>query len=269
MNTSQRQSILDAIVEFEKVDFETPFKDKYKDVETLDSVIVAEYSVAELFFISKKAVAQLKRFLENSNWQIIPCDNIQIPLYGNISLRNVIVNMTNYFNSASYDSVVKQVKPLVYFEMMCGFWDQPKKIELGIREASLKTLEQRAELTMSHIDAREDKIKSLIDLLEIKKIEIEKLINAKTQELEILKNNQVESNAILDTIKNTQQYAKNSQDAIETLNGNANNIVTALRSVLEQIVKQKNTNDDIIAQSRKALDDFQSDAESKISTISS
>ena len=31
MNANQRQSILDAIVEFEKTDFETPFKDKYKD----------------------------------------------------------------------------------------------------------------------------------------------------------------------------------------------------------------------------------------------
>ena len=30
MNVTQRQSILDAIVEFEKADFNTPFQNKYK-----------------------------------------------------------------------------------------------------------------------------------------------------------------------------------------------------------------------------------------------
>ena len=31
MNVTQRQSILDAIVEFEKADYNTPFQNKYKD----------------------------------------------------------------------------------------------------------------------------------------------------------------------------------------------------------------------------------------------
>ena len=269
MNANQRQSILDAIVEFEKADFETPLKNKYKDVETLNSIVIADYSIAELFAMAKRSVSQLREFLENGNWQIIPSDNIPMPLYGNITLRNIVINITNYLKSASYDKAIVQIKPLIYFEMMCGFWDQPKRIELGIRDASLKILEQRAELTMSHIDAREDKVKLLIDELESKRAEIEKLINTKKQELETLKNNQSESNVILEKIKGIQQTATSAQTAIGTLNGEANNIVTALKNAQTYIIDQINVNKETIAQSKKALEDFNTDAEYKISKITS
>lgn len=269
MNANQRQSILDAIVEFEKADFETPFKNKYKDTATFDSIVIADYSIAELFAMAKRAIAQLKEFLDNGNWQVIPSDNIPMSIYGNITLRNVIINITNNFKSAAYEQAATQVKSLVYLEMRCGFWDQPKRIELGIRESSLKTLEQRAELTMTHIDAREDKVKLLIDELETKKSEIEKLINTKRQELETLKNNQSESNVILEKIKGAQQTATSAQTAIETLNGEANNIVTALKNAQTHIIDQIEINKETISQSKKALEDFREEATTKISKITS
>lgn len=269
MNANQRQSILDAIVEFEKADFETPFKNKYKDTATFDSIVIADYSIAELFAMAKRAIAQLKEFLDNGNWQVIPSDNIPMPIYGNITLRNVIVNLTNNLKSAIYDQAATQAKSLVYFEMRCGFWDQPKRIELGIRESSLKTLEQRAELILSHIDARESKINLLIDGLETQKNEIEKLINTKKQELETLKNNQSESNVILEKIKGAQQTATSAQTAIETLNGEANNIVTALKNVQTHIIDQIEINKETISQSKKALEDFREEATTKISKITS
>lgn len=269
MNANQRQSILDVIVEFEKADFETPFKNKYKDTETFDSIVIADYSIAELFAMAKRSVSQLKEFLENGNWQIIPSDNIQIPMYGSITLRNVIINTTNYLNSASYDHAASQIKPLVYFEMMCGFWDQPKRIELGIRESSLKTLEQRAELTMTHIDAREDKVKLLIDELESKKIEIEKLINTKRQELETLKNNQTESNNILKDIQGASKSATSELSTIETHNKKVQTILDELETAQRKVEEQIKTNNTHITDSKSALDDFNSDAASKIAQIKS
>ena len=269
MNANQRQSILDAIVEFEKADFETPFKNKYKDTETFDSIVIADYSIAELFAMAKRSVSQLKEFLENGNWQIIPSDNIQIPMYGSITLRNVIINTTNYLNSASYDHAASQIKPLVYFEMMCGFWDQPKRIELGIRESSLKTLEQRAELTMTHIDAREDKVKLLIDELESKKSEVEKLINTKRQELETLKNNQSESNNILKDIQGASKSATSELSTIETHNKKVQTILDELETAQRKVEEQIKTSNIHITDSRSALDDFNSDAASKIAQIKS
>lgn len=269
MNANQRQSILDAIVEFEKADFETPFKNKYKDTETFDSIVIADYSIAELFAMAKRSVSQLKEFLENGNWQIIPSDNIQIPMYGSITLRNVIINTTYYLNSALYDRAASQIKPLVYFEMMCGFWDQPKRIELGIRESSLKTLEQRAELTMTHIDAREDKVKLLIDELESKKSEIEKLINIKRQELETLKNNQSESNNILKDIQGASKSATNELSTIETHNKKVQTILDELETAQRKVEEQIKTSDTHITDSKSALDGFNSDAVSKIAQIKS
>ena len=269
MNATQRQSILDAIMEFEKADFNTPFQNRYKDTATIDSIVVADFSIAEIFTLAKRAVSQLNDFLENGNWKIIPSDNIPLPLYGNISLRNIVVNITNYFKSASYQHAVTQIKSLVYFEMQCGFWDQPKHIEIGIHESTLKGLEQRAKLTMSHIDVRENKVKSLIEELETKKIEIENLIKTKRQELETLKNNQSESNTILANIKNAQNNATASQKAIEDLNGKANTVVTALQEDQKRIKEQIKESDDTIKQSKKALNDFNSDAATKISQITS
>ena len=269
MNANQRQSILDAIVEFEKADFETPFKNKYKDTETFDSIVIADYSIAELFAMAKRSVSQLKEFLENGNWQIIPSDNIQIPMYGSITLRNVIINTTYYLNSALYDRAASQIKPLVYFEMMCGFWDQPKRIELGIRESSLKTLEQRAELTMTHIDAREDKVKLLIDELESKKSEIEKLINIKRQELDTLKNNQSESNNILKDIQGASKSATNELSTIETHNKKVQTILDELETAQRKVEEQIKTSDTHITDSKSALDGFNSDAVSKIAQIKS
>lgn len=269
MNANQRQSILDAIVEFEKADFETPFKNKYKDVETFDSIVIADFSIAQLFAISKRAIAQLKELLENGNWQIIPSDNIQMPLYGSITLRNAIVNTTSFLRSASYDQAATQIKSLVYFEMMCGFWEQPKKIELGIRESSLKTLEQRAELTMTHIDAREDKVKLLIDELESKKTEIEKLINIKRQELETLKNNQSESNSILKDIQGASKSATNELSTIETRNKKAQTIIDELEAAQKKVEEQIKTSNTNITDSKNALDDFNSDAAIKIAQIKS
>lgn len=269
MNANQRQSILDAIVEFEKADFETPFKNKYKDTATFDSIVIADYSIAELFAMAKRAIAQLKEFLDNGNWQVIPSDNISMPIYGNITLRNVIVNLTNNLKSAIYDQAAIQAKSLVYFEMRCGFWDQPKRIELGIRESSLKTLEQRAELTMSHIDARDDKVKLLIDELETKKSEIEKLINTKRQEFETLKNNQLESNNILKDIQGASKSATSELSTIETHNKKVQTILDDLETAQRKVEEQIKTSNANITDAKSALDNFNSDAESKISKITS
>lgn len=269
MNATQRQSILDAIEEFEKADFDTPFQNKYKDTATIDSIVVADYSIAEIFALAKRAVSQLNDFLENGSWKIIPSDNISLPLYGNISLRNTIVNMTNNLKLPSYEQAVSQIKSLVYFEMQCGFWDQPKRIELGIRESTLKELEQRAKFTMLHTNVRENKVKSLIEELENKKVEIENLIKTQRQEFAILKNNQSESNTILENIKTAQNNATSRQDAIETLNGKANTIVTALKTAQERINEQIKENEDANARLGKALEDFNKEAAEKITQIRS
>ena len=141
MNATQRQNILDAIVEFRKTDFDTPFQNKYKDTATIDNLVIADYSIAELLALARRAISQLENILENGDWQILPSDNVPVASYGSLTLRNAVANIKTYLSSASYESAASQIKALVYYEMKCGFWDQPNRIDLGIRELSLKILE--------------------------------------------------------------------------------------------------------------------------------
>ena len=269
MNATQRQNILDAIEGFRKSDFDTPFQNKYKDVDSVDNAMVSDYYVSDLLALARRAISQLDNILEKGEWQILPSDNVQVGLYGSITIRNTVQTITAYLSSGSYESAMSQIKALVYYEMMCGFWDQPKKIDLGIREFSLRKLEEKANLVMVHADAREEKVKTLIEELEKQKQEIVELISTKRKEFETLKNNQSDSNVILTNIKNTETNATTSQEAIETLNGKANNIVTALKSVQEHYQKQIEENDAIISQAKEALSNFNADANSKISQITS
>lgn len=269
MNATQRQNILDAIDEFKKTDFETPFQNKYKDTSTIDNVVVADYSISALLALAYRAIDQLEDILENGDWQVFPSDNVSVASYGSITLRNTVANIKAYLSTANYDSAASQIKALVYYEMKCGFWNQPKRMDLGIRESSLRKLEEKAVLAMTHTDAREEKVRSLIEDLEKKKEELTELISTKKKELELLKNNQAESSAILTNIKGTESSATSTKEAIETLNGKANTIVTALKSVYEHYQKQVEENEGIISQANQSLSTFNAEASSKIAQITS
>ena len=73
----------------------------------------------------------------------------------------------------------------------------------------------------------------------------------------------------MESIKNVQKNANINQETIEALNGKANNIVTALKSAQDHIQEQINTNNDVISQSKQALEDFKADSDYKISQITS
>ena len=269
MNTSQRQAILDAIEIFKKSNFEDAFKNRYKETANIHNVIVAEYSIAELFALTNRAIERLERFLNEGDWRILPSDNIPVFSYGTITLKNTITTIVNCFNSAMYEQAVPHVKSIVYFEMRSGFWNQPKRIELGIRETTLKTLEERAKLTMSHIDAREKNVQLLIETLDAKKKETEILINTKKQELETLKSNQSSSNTILANIKNILLNVTTARNDIVKLKDEAKNIISNLNDLQTKIEEQSQICDDNIEESQKSLKKFNNEAKTKIEEITS
>lgn len=269
MNTTQRQNTLDAIVSFQKADFYTPFKEKYGNEGTVDTITFSDYSVAELIALATRAVSQLESILNTNVWQVLPSDNIPLSIYGNVTLYTNISNITDRLLRANYNDAALSIKAQIYFQMLYGFWEKPKSFELKVRESSINKLEHRVELSNSLIDAKVNRANSLIDELEKRKNDLESLINTKKQELETLKSNQSESNTILESIRNAQKNASTNQETIEILNGKANSIVTALESAQKHIQEQIKTNEDTISQSKQALADFKEDSETKISKITS
>lgn len=269
MNTTQRQNTLDAIVSFQKADFYIPFKEKYGNEGTVDTITFSDYSVSELIALATRAVSQLESILNTNVWQVLPSDNIPLSIYGNVTLYTNISNITDRLLRANYKDAAFSIKAQIYFQMLYGFWEKPKTFERKIRESAISKLEHRVELSNSLIDAKVNRANSLIDELEKSKNDLENLINTKKQELETLKSNQSESNTTLESIRNTQKNANANLETIETLNGKANNIVTALESAQKHIQEQIKTNEDAISQSKQALEDFKADSDTKISKITS
>ena len=270
MNSAQRQRILDAIVEYQKADFDTPFQKKYKetDTNTVDTVLVGEYTIAELFAESRKAIDLLNEFLETGNWKVLPSDNVPLSSYGSFSLSSNIANMRNYFASASYEQAAQYVKALVYFEMHCGIWTQNKRGRTSTNK-SLVDLEEKLKLSLLHAKERENKVDELIEVLGNKKTEIEKLISTKRQELETLRINQSESNTILNNIRNIESNTVKLEKSITESDNKTKKIIDSLENSQSIVSNQISASNNNIAASKKSLVDFTEEAKSKITQIAS
>lgn len=270
MNSAQRQRILDAIVAYQKADFDTPFQKKYKetDTNTVDTVLVGEYTIAELFAESRKAIDLLNEFLETGNWKVLPSDNVPLSSYGSFSLSSNIANIRNYFASASYEQAAQYVKALVYFEMHCGIWTQNKRGRTSTNK-SLVDLEEKLKLSLLHAKERENKVDELIEVLGNKKTEIEKLISTKRQELETLRINQSESNTILNNIRNIESNTVRLEKSITESDNKTKKIIGSLEDSQSIVSEQISTSKNNIDASKKSLDDFTKEANSKITQISS
>ena len=270
MNSAQRQGILDAIVAYQKADFDTPFQKKYKetDTNTVDTVLVGEYTIAELFAESRKAIDLLNEFLETGNWKVLPSDNVPLSSYGSFSLSSNIANIRNYFASASYEQAAQYVKALVYFEMHCGIWTQNKRGRTSTNK-SLVDLEEKLKLSLLHAKERENKVDELIEVLGNKKTEIEKLISTKRQELETLRINQSESNTILNNIRNIESNTVKLEKSITESDNKTKKIIDSLENSQSVVSNQISASNNNIAASKKSLVDFTEEAKSKITQIAS
>jgi methyl-accepting chemotaxis protein len=238
MNLSQKQDILNLIESFERTGFETAFANKYRDTATVDSVSAADYSVAELFALSRKAINQLKNRLYSADWQVLPFSQ-NLNEYGIVSINNVITNITNHLINCNYNHAAASIKALVYYEMLNDFWSIPKKIDLGVRESSLSKLEQRAALMMTHAEERQKKINDLIGEVEKIKEALTTFKAEKDAEFNALKQNQAESNTLLSEIKNLKNQVDNTHSTINSINAQCDTVLKKLREELESVDKQQ------------------------------
>lgn len=238
MNLSQKQQVLDAIHSFEAVDFETAFAQKYKDTATMESVQAGDYSVADLLALGKKAVRQLNERLQNDDWQVLPfVQNLNEYVIANLYIH--IINIRKNLQAGAYPPAANQIKALVYYEIHNGFWNQPQKIELGIRESSLAKLEQRAALMMAHIEERQSKINQLIDDVNSLKEGLDEFRNEKKQEFQTIRRNQEESGRLLADIKKQEALAAAGQNNIVKVTEQCDNVLKKLQEERDAAKKQQ------------------------------
>lgn len=238
MNLTQKQQLLNAIQTFEKDDYEVAFVNRYKDTATIDSVQAGDYTVAELFALSKKAINQLKNRLESEDWQVLPMSS-NLNEYGMQNIQALINSTIHYLITCQYPKAAQQIKALVYYEIINGFWVFPKKIDLGIRESSLAKLEQRASLMMTHIEERQNNINKLIEEVDTIKKNLIDFQQEKTNSFQTLQRNQVASNQLYTEIENVRTQANVQQDTIKDITEQCNNILKKLRAEQDTALEQQ------------------------------
>ena len=270
MNSSQKQNVANAIQEFNNSEkqFEQNASSKYKNEQSIDTIIIKEYTLAEIFASSREVIDKISKRLEMEHWQILPHTAVTQE-FGQFSLNQCIVDLKNFLMQGNYDNASARLKALIYYATTNGFWQIPQKIELGIRESSLSKLEERAQLTMEHIDERAKIANNTISQLDDKVTELNQLITQKQQEFITLQNNQNQSNNILNNLTNVNNNAEAHNNAVEQIKNKCNTILTDLENKQEKVSQQQKDIDKQIETANSQLSGFETDSKEKIAAIQS
>ena len=236
MNSSQKQNVANAIQEFNSVEkqFEEIAAKKYQKEQSIDTIIIQDYTLSEIFSYSRDVIKKIAVRIEQDNWQILP-NNVVTQEFGQYQLRQCINEMRQWLMQPNYENAVQKTKALIYYATVNGFWQIPQKIELGIRESSLTKLEERAQLTMEHIDKRAETANATIKQLNEKVNELNKLIVQKQQEFATLQSNQNQSNNLLNNISNANNNAEAHNATIEKIKNKCNDVLTDLEQKREKV----------------------------------
>lgn len=253
MNQSQQQNILNAIQTFEKTDFDTPLASRYKDQGPLEAIVVGDYPVLDALALAKKVVRQLKVRLNTDDWQILPFAQ-NMPEYGPINIENSLNVVINNLSKADYNVAIPHIKALVFYQMSYGFWNIPEKIELGIRESSLRKLEDKVQAISQVASQKHQDSDKLIDNLKKKQDILTQWINEKNKEYQTLKDNQAESNTIIANIRNTESNTKQLSESIEAAKQKADSSVDEFSSNLKVVSEQLASSQDLIKKANAELD---------------
>ena len=235
MNSTQKQNVANAIQEFNSIEmqFEEIAAKKYQNEQSIDTIIIQDYTLTEIFSYSREVIKKISNRIEQDNWQILP-NNVSTPEFGQYQIHQCINEMRNGLVQANYDNCAQRLKALIYYATINGFWQIPQKIELGIRESSLAKLEERARLTMEHIDERAKTANTTIAQLNEKVEELNRLIAQKQQEFATLQTNQTQSNNLLNNITNFNKNAESFSTTIEQTRNKCNEILADLEKKQEK-----------------------------------
>ncbi len=270
MNSTQKQNVANAIQEFNNSEkqFEQIASSKYKNEQSIDTIIIKEYTLAEILTSSREVIDKISKRLEMEHWQILP-HTVVTQEFGQFSLNQCIVDLRNFLMQGNYDNASARLKALIYYATTNGFWQIPQKIELGIRESSLSKLEERAQLTMEHVDKRAETANATIAQLNEKVNELNTLIAQKQQEFATLQSNQNQSNNLLNNITNFKKNAETFSATIEQTKNKCNDILTDLEKKQGKVTQQQNDIDKQIELANTNIQEFETNSKEKIDSIQS
>ena len=140
MNITQKQNVLNQIEAFKNLNLEEIFASKLGNDANPENTSAGDYSVFDIFVFSKRVVVQLEeRLYVPDYWQMLPASQNFNNDFENcdLNLNYQLSKLTSYIGSANYENCVASLKSLIYYQIINGFWEQPKKMEASVK---MKTL---------------------------------------------------------------------------------------------------------------------------------
>lgn len=270
MNSSQKQNVANAIQEFNsgEIQFDKIAATKYQNKQSLDTIIIQDYTLVEIFAYSREVIKKISVRIEQDNWQILP-NTVATQEFGQFPLHQGIINLKRSLDQGDYDVAPNIIKALISYAITNGFWNETPNIDLKMQESSLAKLEERAQLTMEHIDKRAEIANTTIKHLTDKITELNKLIAEKQKEFSVLQTNQTQSNNLLNNIKNFNKNAETFSTTIEQTKNKCNGILTDLEKKQEKVTQQQNDIDKQIELANTNIQEFETNSKEKIDSIQS
>lgn len=238
MNASQRQNLINTIDTFKQIDIPNLIIHQFGAESKPEETSIGDYSLSEFYSLTKRVFAQLEsRIHQPSMWQMLPASQQFQNDFGYCDLNSYCTHLIAYINANQYNDAVNMLKPLIYYQIINGFWEQPKSIDLDIRTQNLDNLESMATIVAQHSEQKRVEIDELVDEVEALKNELNAIKQKKDVEFDEITQNLVSSRVHLDAIREIQNVTTESRDNINTLQQECATITIALRDKQTSIIE--------------------------------
>lgn len=264
MTISQKQNLENEIEAFAQQDYNKIFAERNVDNPNIDSIMAGDYRVIDLIEQSAKVTSLLDKAITSDSWLSLP-STFSVPDYGQMTICQAIQNLRTHLTRGSYSNAVPLLNFLISYARCFGLWSPARNLELGIREASLAKLENRAETIQKHTDERAKRIEDLITEVGELKTQISEFFDRSRQEASILTSNTQSSKTLLAEIKGVQGNVNTINESVTNINNQCSDLLQKLNGLQEnaaniQVDLQKKNEQ--IETTRKAVDNaVQNEAE--------
>lgn len=247
MNASQRQNIINIIEAFKQINLNELFIQQFGEESKAEETSIGDYSISEFYSLTKRMFLQLEvRINQPLMWQMLPATEHFQNDFGACDLHAYCSNLVAYINNNKYTDAITLLKSLIYYQISNGFWELPKKIDLGIKAQDLDKLETRTNLISEQTELKRSKINALLAEVEALKTSLNALKTTKDTEFAEITQNLNTSQAHLSNIQKIEETATASNTIINTLKNTCSTITsdietkqTALKETQDAIKKQQ------------------------------
>lgn len=245
MNISQQQSILSILDRINGLDFNQLAIDAYPGESDFSKVQITKYNMAELLYLLRKMLSQLKQKLESREGLLLPVRENYNNDFGNINVESEIGTLYSYIESKQFQAIEPLLDKFIFYQIRNGFWNSELSATLTLSE-ELAEKSQRLELNLTALEGN-------LKLFESLKTEFSETIAKSNQITEEMSQEHIR---IMALVANGSEFLTK----ITELVGSATNKDTEITAILKYISEKVETVNKDIDSYKEAFNKFSLDS---------